>query len=674
MELIYIYIDKYRTFEKQEISFSNKFNVNYDSENKVLSIEENKDYVDIYPDNIVNINGILGKNASGKSSLISLIGDRIEKRNLDRDLIFGEEEDPHRKIPFYESTPMLSAIRYTNHYFILYYLGKSKIGNNLFAFETNFPTGYMPIFQYSNEKVQMQKDEDYYLRHGWFAAVFERENINNILIDTTNMYPCSENNIECETSIISFQNNQYTNKFDILDKMKEEYIIGFKRILVPMQSVFFKSQIKFLFKQMNLASDKRLMYKDKKYVLNIRFYSQLSLELSRNSDHKISINSFLEDYRNYDLGNYKEWQKIVLAFLYQYTWYLATSVSKSYSLIGDLEALSDMRAKTNIKNYLDIKNMYYNQISHLLKYFNNTYLTISEFQKCENALEVFLKDAEQNKVGYSYKKNNLIVEFTRDSNIGAFDDFFDYFIDENIVNSINYYDSITNNFLDVDIQWMCAGEKENLALFTSIDEQISFFADKKEYILLFDEIERSMHPDLCRNLVSNLVNFLKQYPDKKFQIIIASHSPFIASDLLQENIVCLSREDDKSFVSNMTEKPFAQNIHTILKSQFFLDYFIGEYATKCINCIIKCLNYENIDKVKNELNKFLCSNNESEQKLIESDEKAKNFIEYVIDSIGEHIIRNELHRRLSNAKWLSTKEKIQYYKNKIKELEDTSID
>ena len=102
MELIYIYIDKYRTFEKQEISFSNRFNVNYDSENKVLSIEENEDYVNIYPNNIVNINGILGKNASGKSSLISLIGDQISERT-DFEIVSNSPKNPYQIFPKVET-------------------------------------------------------------------------------------------------------------------------------------------------------------------------------------------------------------------------------------------------------------------------------------------------------------------------------------------------------------------------------------------------------------------------------------------------------------------------------------------------------------------------------------------------------------------------------------------
>ena len=73
MELVYAYIDKYRTFRKQEILFSKKFEIKYNKEKASLRIKENPNYFNIYPQNIVNINGILGKNATGKTSLLHLI-------------------------------------------------------------------------------------------------------------------------------------------------------------------------------------------------------------------------------------------------------------------------------------------------------------------------------------------------------------------------------------------------------------------------------------------------------------------------------------------------------------------------------------------------------------------------------------------------------------------------
>ena len=79
-------------------------------------------------------------------------------------------------------------------------------------------------------------------------------------------------------------------------------------------------------------------------------------------------------------------------------------------------------------------------------------------------------------------------------------------------------DSVLFNFLETDIQWLSDGEKENLSLFASIDEQISQSPRKKKYIFLFDEIERSMHPDLCRRLIADLIDYLGQYSEKQHEL------------------------------------------------------------------------------------------------------------------------------------------------------------
>lgn len=688
MELIYIYIDKYRTFEKQKISFSNRFNVNYDSENKVLSIEENEDYVNIYPDNIVNINGILGKNASGKSSLLSLIGKKIEDRHKSNEIFFELEKDPHKNLEIINSNKLNSSdtIRYKSNYFLLYYYGKDENKNHLFVFETNSPLEYIYLFENSNDWTGNQAVGNrifYYTNKGWFSAVFKRKNENNILINDTSRYLIdymnNEINIEKVISIINFQKSKYFNKFDVVNTNEDEYIISLKRKTVPMQNLFIKNQLHFLVEQMDSEKSHKFMYNEKEYVLSIKFAYCDFPEIESKKDESLNLQEssiyVVDNYKDFKIEGFEEWQKITLAFLNRYICYLYRETKNFFENKDNvLNKLLSMHAKSYDYEYQEIKDIYHNQIEYIFSLIDSTYINIDEFKKCENALETFLKDADKNEIKYFYKTNNLFIKIVKDIKFSFIDYFFDNFIDENLLKNIKQKDSIINDFIDVDIQWMSDGEKENLALFTSIDEQISMNPLKKNFILLFDEIERSMHPDLCRNLISNLTEFLKQYPDKEFQIIIASHSPFIAGDLLHENIVCLSRKDGKSIVSNMTEKPFAQNIHTILKSQFFLDSFIGEYARKCIDKIIKCLKYEKIDEVKNELNEFLCSDKKSEQKLIDSAEKAKKYIEYVIDSIGEPIIRKELHRRLSNAKWLSAEEKIQFYQNKIRELEESLND
>lgn len=61
MELIYIWIDKYRTFNNTGVSLSDKFKVQYDFEKNTIIIKENPYFYNIFPDNILNVSAILEK-------------------------------------------------------------------------------------------------------------------------------------------------------------------------------------------------------------------------------------------------------------------------------------------------------------------------------------------------------------------------------------------------------------------------------------------------------------------------------------------------------------------------------------------------------------------------------------------------------------------------------------
>lgn len=107
--------------------------------------------------------------------------------------------------------------------------------------------------------------------------------------------------------------------------------------------------------------------------------------------------------------------------------------------------------------------------------------------------------------------------------------------------------------------------------------------------LILDEAEICFHPEYQRLFLSRLLYMIKSLSLNRhcaFNIIIATHSPFILSDMPRENILYL----DKGKVQNREQfiKPLAANISDILYQSFFLrNGFIGEWARTKINKIMK---------------------------------------------------------------------------------------
>ena len=105
-------------------------------------------------------------------------------------------------------------------------------------------------------------------------------------------------------------------------------------------------------------------------------------------------------------------------------------------------------------------------------------------------------------------------------------------------------------------------------------------ARQPDFILLLDEPENYMHPEMCRTFIHDLNSLLKQRdPKSGFQVILSTHSPFMLSDLLANQIIKMDYDDKGLCVIYHAEKPtYAANIHSIMADSFFLKYTIGEQA------------------------------------------------------------------------------------------------
>lgn len=113
--------------------------------------------------------------------------------------------------------------------------------------------------------------------------------------------------------------------------------------------------------------------------------------------------------------------------------------------------------------------------------------------------------------------------------------------------------------------------------------------------LVMDEVEICFHPEYQRRFVYELINYIGRMQlnaNASFNIQIATHSPFILSDMFESNVLYL--KDGYNAVKEKDFKnPFCANICDLLYQSFFLENgFYGEYSRIIINGILHSLNRE----------------------------------------------------------------------------------
>lgn len=170
----------------------------------------------------------------------------------------------------------------------------------------------------------------------------------------------------------------------------------------------------------------------------------------------------------------------------------------------------------------------------------------------------------------------------------------------------------------VSFNLLSSGEKQMIHSMSAILYQISNIdsawenkADQAHYskiCLVFDEVELYFHPKYQLKLVSFLIetlNGLNLENIKDIQIILATHSPFILSDLPKSDVLML--KDGRQFITEENaSNPFCANVFDILNSQFFMDNFVGEFAESKLDNIIKKVKFkdykpEELEELKREV-------------------------------------------------------------------------
>lgn len=169
---------------------------------------------------------------------------------------------------------------------------------------------------------------------------------------------------------------------------------------------------------------------------------------------------------------------------------------------------------------------------------------------------------------------------------------------------------------------MSSGEKQKIYSINSIiyhlinlnsvfkngdDEQTKSINQYSYINIFFDEVEQYFHTDLQRTFIYDLLNFLKKINSELVDcidgvnILFATHSPFILSDIPSANVL---RLNDGNPVPNIPSKEtFGANIYDLLADDFFMqEGFVGKVAMEKITAIIKYIN--NVDSYDKQKQKY----------------------------------------------------------------------
>lgn len=165
--------------------------------------------------------------------------------------------------------------------------------------------------------------------------------------------------------------------------------------------------------------------------------------------------------------------------------------------------------------------------------------------------------------------------------------------------------------------------------------------------IVLEEIELYFHPDRQREFINFLIERIQDLGLQKIKglnVCVVTHSPFILSDIPNNNILFLN-EEGRPKTEAIKEKTFGANIHDLLKNNFFLEQgYMGQFAKRKIQSALEYLE----DCQKNPRNKEKVGRNGWNK------DKIKEFIEL----IGEPLIRNSLNELYLQVFVLSSDEEI----------------
>jgi len=624
MELVYLWVENYKNIHKQGFNFSPRFECifhdEYDENGKLkdnckLEIIEKKEdeYIkDFFGENI-NVTAIVGKNGSGKSSVLEFLKNIVHENNK-----------------------FCLIFRINNESFLSYNIASLEYDKRVLK-EKNIEELESCFFSvlYSSEFNQKNIEES---THQIIANLL-KEDKNHIFENFKHIfYP---------QKMIVTENTIY--RKELLNKLKKHL---FNR--VENKEINFKLNEK-VKKLINSNKDNSLIYLMCEQIDDDTGEYENFVE-SLLDDKIIELGGFTtvqKDFKNYD-GSYPDEFEIksILSDNFMKEIPKKEDWIKKNTLVEEIHqklceiiifSLSSLfKEKFNILDIFffneivknKLINSYLNEI--ICRYLNEASVKKISIENCIKSNRLFF--------GILLKNNNIELGYDSSEFQGYLKNFkLVNLIDMLKDNLFNKYSSFLS-FDFIDIRYsneryfsnLSHGEKTFYSQFVFIFYKI-YNNQNKNNLLLFDEPDLSLHPEWQRRYFDELVKITKNLDESiKLHFFVTSHSPFFLSDIPKQNIIFLDKYKEEQKIGNckvvdgLKEKKqtFGANIHTLLSDSFFMeDGLMGEFAKGKIDEVIAYLNGKKDTDIK-------------------TDDEAQK----LVNIIGEPIVKNQLQRMLDSKR------------------------
>lgn len=585
MQLHYLWIKDYKNIKEQGFNLSSKYIFDYSLIDSILVVTENPEYIhDFFGSKVSNITAIVGENGTGKSNILDL-GDIAffvaEYNNVfylvnESKQTIKEVKSPFNivsvnKMDFDEAV----IIKYSNHF-----EGIERDNNSRSLHYWNFSTDALlknNYFSNPHEETQLIKKYKLYETFTQSDFILTFNNI-NLPFNTP------------ESIDVSFSLRDEYQK--LLQQIKDLYDVEVhlkifsnpteKEILESLKEKFIKEIVKL---ESTKGEEANVEFLNKMALFQLEWSILFSFINAYPANSEGScIHKFYESNINWRKLDIDSW---IEDFFYSF-----------------LKEYQDSEFHRGEKYYKQIIN-WSNNIGPFLFEFKNLLSSSKDLKITYNNRVHLFEDLTKPNSDIRKIPKEIKIEFrlSTKKNFKPFQNCF-YELYRKIIWS-GRIDSL--GFLNFDWRNMSTGERNLLSLFSRI-HSLNFNIDLinktrqeennkkkiKNLIIMLDEADIGLHPNWQRTMLNQIIKTLEIIFKNisSTQIIIATHSPFLASDLPLSNLIFLQKNKDGncSVVKNplMDKKQtFASNIHTLFTDSFFMkDGLIGEFAKEKINNII----------------------------------------------------------------------------------------